>query len=327
MIVALTGATGFVGGAVLRRLLRREHQVRVLVRNPDRAGRLRDHGAVELVSGDLGDEAALRALVTGADAVVHLVGIIAPKGSQTFERVHVEGTAALAAAARAAGVRRFVHMSALGARADAAATAYHRTKAAGEDAVRQAVPLGHIILRPSLIAGPGSIPLRMMINMVRLAPVVPVIGDGLYRMQPVWLEDVAEAFALAVERGDLSGTFDIAGPESLTWHAMLDRIEEALGVRRRRVGVPLGFVRLGAAAGLVLPDLAPITPDQLQMLLEGSTTEANALATVFGVTPRPFALVVQEMCAPYTSGQTDRRQASDQTDRRQENGPGVAPRA
>ncbi len=317
MIVALTGATGFVGGAVLRRLLRREHQVRVLLRNPDRAGHLRDYGAVEQVAGDLGDEAALRGLVAGADAVVHLVGIIAPKGSQTFERVHVEGTAALAAAARAAGVRRFVHMSALGARADAAATAYHRTKAAGEDAVRRSIP-GHVILRPALIAGPGNVPLRMMINMVRLAPVVPVIGDGLYRMQPVWLEDVAEAFALAVERGDLSGTFDIAGPESLTWHAMLDRIEEALGVRRRRVGVPLGIVRLGAAAGLALPSLAPITPDQLQMLLEGSTTEANALATVFGVTPRPFALVVREMCAPYTSGQADRRQ---------ENGPGVAPRA
>jgi NADH dehydrogenase len=303
MIVALTGATGFVGGAVLRRLLRREHQVRVLVRNPDRAGRLRDLGAVELVAGGLEDESALRALVTGADAVVHLVGIITPKGSQTFERVHVEGTAALVAAARAAGVGRFAHMSALGARADAAATAYHRTKAAGEDAVRRSIP-EHVILRPSLIAGPGNVPLRMMINMVRLAPVVPVIGDGLYRMQPVWLEDVAEAFAVAVERGDLSGTFDIAGPETLTWHAMLDRIEDALGVRRRRVRVPLGVVRLGAAAGLALPDLAPITPDQLQMLLEGSTTEANALATVFGVTPRPFAQVVREMCAPYAPAVT-----------------------
>lgn len=307
MIVALTGATGYVGGAVLQRLLRREHQVRALTRNPDRAGRLRDYGAVELVPGDLGDAAALRTLVSGTDAVVHLVGIIAPKGSQTFERVHVEGTAALAAAAQAAGVRRFAHMSALGARADAAATPYHRTKAAGEDAVRRTIP-GHVILRPSLIAGPGSVPLRMMIDMVRMAPVVPVIGDGRYRMQPVWLEDVAEAFAVAIERGDLSGTYDIAGPEPLTWHEMLDRIEGALAVRRRRVGVPLGVVRLGAVAGLALPELAPITPDQLQMLIEGSTTEANALATVFGVTPRPFGDVVREMCAPYISGQADRRQ-------------------
>ncbi len=311
MIVALTGATGFVGGAVLQRLLRREHQVRVLVRNPDRAGRLRDYGDVQVVAGELGDEAALATLVAGAEAVVHLVGIIVPKGSQTFDRVHVAGTAALVAAARAAGVRRFAHMSALGARADAAATPYHRTKAAGEDAVRRVFP-GHVILRPSLIAGPGNVPLRMMINMVRMAPVVPVIGDGRYRMQPVWLEDVAEAFALAVEREDLAGTYDIAGPEALTWHQMLDRIEEALAVRRRRVGVPLGIVRLGAAAGLALPELAPITPDQLQMLLEGSTTDANALPTVFGVTPRPFAEVMREMCAPYAP---------------ENSGPGVAPRA
>jgi uncharacterized protein YbjT (DUF2867 family) len=131
-------------------------------------------------------------------------------------------------------------------------------------------------------------------------------------MQPVWLEDVAEAFALAVEREDLAGTYDIAGPEALTWHQMLDRIEAALAVRRRRVGVPLGIVRLGAAAGLALPELAPITPDQLQMLLEGSTTDANALPTVFGVTPRPFAEVMREMCAPYAP---------------ENNGPGVAPRA
>src|SRR5512140_1648845 len=138
MIVALTGATGFVGGAVLQRLLRRGHQVRVLVRNPDRAGRLRDYGDVQVIGGELGDEAALATLVSGAEVVVHLVGIIVPKGAQTFERVHVAGTTALAAAARAAGVRRFAHMSALGARPDAAATPYHRTKAAGEDAVRRA---------------------------------------------------------------------------------------------------------------------------------------------------------------------------------------------
>lgn len=308
MIVALTGATGFVGGAVLRRLLRRGHQVRALVRNPDRAGRLKDYGAVELVPGDLGDEAALRTLVADAGAVVHLVGIIAPKGSETFERVHVEGTKALAAAARSAGVRRFAHMSALGARADAAATPYHRTKAAAEEVVRGALP-GHVILRPSLVAGPGNVPLRMMINMVRMAPIVPVIGDGRYRMQPVWLEDVAEAFAIAVERADLTGTYEIAGPEPLTWHQMLDRIEEALAVRRPRAAMPLGIVRLGAAAGLALPALAPLTPDQLQMLLEVSTTDANALPTVFGVTPRPFAEVAREMCAPFSISQTSGRPA------------------
>jgi NADH dehydrogenase len=298
MKIAITGATGFVGNAVLRRLLRRGHEVRALVRDPNQGGRLRDLGAVECVAGSLDDQDAVRALVAGTDAVIHLVGIIVEKGPQTFQRVHVEGTERLVAAARAAGVPRFVHMSALGARPDAGATSYHRTKAAGEDAVRGA-GLSHVILRPALIAGAGNVPLEMMVRLIRFAPAVPVVGDGRYLLQPVWIEDVAEAFAVAVERADLAGTFEIAGPEQLSWDRMLDELETALSVRRMRVHVPLPMVRLGALAGQFAPELAPITPEQLQMLLEGNFTSANAIATTFGITPRSFAEVARDICAPY----------------------------
>ncbi len=298
MRIALTGATGFVGGGVLTRLLRRGHDVKVLVRNTDRAARLRDFGGVELVPGGLDDEAAVRSLVGGAEAVVHLVGIIAEAKGQTYQRVHVDATARLASAATAAGVRRFVHMSALGARSDAAATAYLRSKAAGEDAVRRS-GLAHTILRPAIIAGPGNVPLKLMCDVLRLAPVLPVVGNGRYRMQPVWLDDVAEVFAVALERPDLVGTFDIAGPEQLTWHEMMDRLEAALGVRRPRIGVPLPLVRLGAMAGDLAPGLAPITSEQMQMLLEGATTEANAIESRFGIRPRPFGEVARELCAAF----------------------------
>ena len=298
MKIAITGATGFVGNAVLRRLLRRGHEVRALVRDPNQGGRLRDLGAVECVAGSLDDQDAVRALVAGTDAVINLVGIIVEKGPQTFQRVHVEGTERLVAAARAAGVPRFVHMSALGARPDAGATSYHRTKAAGEDAVRGA-GLSHVILRPALIAGAGNVPLEMMVRLIRFAPAVPVVGDGRYLLQPVWIEDVAEAFAVAVERADLAGTFEIAGPEQLSWDRMLDELETALSVRRMRVHVPLPMVRLGALAGQFAPELAPITPEQLQMLLEGNFTSANAIATTFGITPRSFAEVARDICAPY----------------------------
>jgi len=298
MKIAITGATGFVGTAVLRRLLRRGHAVRALVRDPNRAGQLRDLGAVECVAGGLDDQDAIRTLVAGTDAVIHLVGIIVEKGVQTFQHVHVDGTERLATAARAAGVPRFVHMSALGARPDAGATSYHRTKAAGEDAVRRSGP-AHVIFRPAFIVGTGNVPLAMMVRLIRFSPVVPVVGDGRYLLQPVWIEDVAEAFAVAVERGDIAGAFEIAGPEQLSWDRMLDELEKALSVRRVRLHVPLPVVRVGALAGQLAPDLAPITPDQLQMLLEGNVTSANAISTAFGITPRTFADAAREMCAPY----------------------------
>jgi NADH dehydrogenase len=299
MLVAMTGATGYVGRHVAERLLRRDHDLRVLAPRLERAGWLSDRGAA-VVPGRLDDQEALGRLVEGAAAVVHLVGIIVEVGRQTFERVHAAGTTSVVNAARAAGVRRFVHMSALGARAEAAATAYHRTKAAGEEAVR-ASGLSHAIVRPSLVAGRGNEALGMMVNMLRLSPVVPVIGDGRYQMQPVHADDVAEVFATAVERPDLVGTFDVAGPAKLTYHQMLDELEEALGVRRRRVSVPVGVVRFAALAGTVLPGLAPITPDQLCMLLEGNVTDHNAIHEVFGVAPRGFAEAAREICEPYAA--------------------------
>jgi len=295
----MTGATGYVGREVLPILLRRDHEVRALVRRPERSGSLGDLG-VELVAGDLADAAALRTLVAGTDAVVHLVGIIAESGTQTFDAVHVRGTQALLAAARATGVSLFVHVSALGARGDSTATKYHRTKWEAEEAVRGST-LAHVVFRPSIVAGPGNAAIGMMVNLLRFSPVVPVIGDGRYEMQPVWIGDVAEAVARALERQDLRGTFDLGGPERLTYHQVLDRLEAALGVHRPRVGVPVGMARFAALAGAALPAFAPITSQQLEMLLEGNTTAANALETRFGITPRPFADVAQDICAPWAA--------------------------
>jgi uncharacterized protein YbjT (DUF2867 family) len=299
MRVAITGATGYVGMDIVRKLLRRDHEVRALVRRPERAGSLHDLG-VQLVAGSLPDDAALRSLVDGVDAVVHLVGIIVAKRGQSFDSVHVRGTEAVVNAARQAGVPLMVHMSALGARGDADATPYHRTKWQAEEIIRRSGQ-AHVILRPSLIAGPGNTPLKMMVDMIRLAPFVPVIGDGRYEMQPVWLGDVAEAFALALDRADLRGSFDLGGLERLTYHQLLDHLESALGVHRHRIRVPVGVARFAAAAGAALPNLSPITTDQLQMLLEGSTTPDNAIASRFGISPRSFAEVAKEICAPYAA--------------------------
>jgi NADH dehydrogenase len=191
-------------------------------------------------------------------------------------------------------------MSALGARPDAAATPYHRTKAAAEELVRTS-GLPHVILRPALVAGPGNDVMKMLVNMLRMSPIVPVIGNGLYQMQPVAADDMADAIATAVENPAIAGTFDVAGPNTLTYHQILDALEVALGVERRRVAVPVTMVRFAASAGMVLPNLNPITPDQLQMLLEGPLTSHNALPTTFHITPRRFEDVAREICAPYAA--------------------------
>lgn len=309
MIVAVTGGTGFVGRHVIEQLLRREHEVRVLVREPASHGWLRDRAGVTVVPGNLESPESLRRLMAGADAAVHLVGIIVEIGRQTFDRVHVQGTRLVVSAAREAGVRKFVEMSALGARHDPGATPYHQSKAAAEQIVASGgVPF--VTLRPSLIVAPGNEVMRMMVGMLRMSPIVPVIGNGLYQLQPIAADDVAEAIALSAEDPGITGVFEIAGPEPLTYHQVLDLLEDALGVRRRRMAVPVSMVRFSAYAGMVLPNLNPISPDQLQMLLEGNTTHHNAITTTFRITPRRFADVAREICAPWAAVPADEPQSA-----------------
>ena len=287
MLVALTGGSGFVGRHVASLFLRRGHRVRALVRDPPRAEFLKVQGA-ELVAGSLDDGAALAKLLDGADAAVHLVGIIVESGSATFTAVHVDGTAHVLNAARHAGVRRFVHMSALGARADERATAYHRTKWQAEELVRSS-GMPAVILRPSLISGPESVPILMLKRLHRWFPVIPIFGDGHFPTQPVWIEDVALAFALAVERADLVGTFELGGPAMLTYEEFVRAIGLAAGHPRPFVHLPMTLVRWAARACDPLGPAAPITSIQLRMLVEGASTPSNAIETVFGVRPLAFA--------------------------------------
>ena len=285
MRIAVTGASGFVGRHVTTLLAGRGHQVRALVR--DDPGRAAAALPAERTPGDLADPAALAALTRGADVIVHLVGIIVEAGAATFEAVHVEGTRRLLTAAREAGVRRFVHMSAVGARDEPGATRYHRTKWRAEELVRSS-GLSHAIFRPSIISGPENRPIRTLARLHRWSPLVPVFGDGSFAMQPVWIGDVALAFALAAERPALSGVFELGGPATLTYEEFVRAIGRAAGHPRRLVHVPLAVARAAAAALGVMGPLAPLTLDQLQMLVEGSATPANALESTFGIWALPF---------------------------------------
>ncbi len=287
MLIAVTGATGFVGRHVTALLTHRGHRVRVLVRRPARLRALQGL-AVEPVPGDLRQEAkAFGTLVRAADAIVHLVGIIFERRGATFESVHVEGTGRLLAAARSAGVMRFVHMSALGARDQPGVTAYHRTKWRAEELVR-ASGVSHAIFRPSIISGPESAPIRTLVRLHRWSPVVPVFGDGGYPTQPVWIEDVALAIALAAERATLTGAFELGGPAVLSYADFVRAIGRAAGHPRPLLQVPLPIARAGARLLRLAGPLAPLTGEMLQMLVEGSVTRENALESSFGIRPLSF---------------------------------------
>lgn len=295
LVVFVTGGTGFVGCHVTRRLIERGHRVRALVRDRDAARWLREMGA-DLVSGDITKEANLSGALAGCDVAVHLVGIIRERPpAATFEAVHIQGTTRVVDAARRAGVKRFIHMSALGAKREG--TAYHRTKYEAEEMVRRS-GIPYVVFRPSIIVGEGGEFTRLLIRLVRTLPVTPVIGDGQYRLQPVDVEDVASAFALAAEREDLVGeTFQIAGPHKLTYNRLLSIVCEELGVRRARVHMPLALVRpfIDFASNWRLP--TPINSDELRMLLEENVVQGdrNALRDMFGLDPASFRSVLQRI--------------------------------
>jgi uncharacterized protein YbjT (DUF2867 family) len=286
VLIAVTGASGFVGRHVAALLARRGHRVRALVRR-DGPGRAAGGLPPDRTAGDLADATALAAFTQGADVVVHLVGIIVEAGAATFEAVHVEGTRRLITAARDGGVRRFVHMSAVGARDEPRATRYHRTKWRAEQLVRGS-GLSHAIFRPSIISGPENRPIRTLARLHRWSPLVPVFGDARFATQPVWIEDVALAFALAAERPALSGVFELGGPAALTYEDFVRAIGRAAGHPRPLVHVPLALARAAAMALGAAGPLAPLTADQLQMLVEGSATPANAIESVFGIRALPF---------------------------------------
>ncbi len=233
MRVFITGGTGFVGSEVVRQLLAAGHTARCLVREGSE-GKLPIREGVEIHFGDVLDPASLEKGVAGCQAVIHLVGIIRefPARGITFERLHHLATANMVAAATAGGVKRYLQMSANGTRKDAASP-YHRSKWDAEQAVRTST-LDWTIFRPSLIYGRGDAFVSMLAGLVRKLPVVPVLGDGRYRMSPVAVEDVAAGFVGALERPETAGqAYHCCGPAGLQLRRNPRPDRESLGQRPR----------------------------------------------------------------------------------------------
>lgn len=297
MRVFVTGGTGFVGQEVLRQLVAEGHRVRALIREGSEH-KLAQHEQVETVPGDVNDAASLESGLADCDAVIHLVGIIRefPSRGVTFERLHVEATRYMLAAAQKQQVARFLHMSANGSR-EAANTTYHRTKWLAEEAVR-ASGLAWTIFRPSLIFGRHDQFINMLASQIRMLPAVPVIGDGSYRLSPVAVEDVASGFVRALSnKGSEGESYCCGGTEVLSYDQLLDAVARALGHKPPiKLHHPLWLMQpmIRMLEGI---SAFPITRDQLAMLLEGNVCDPQPWRDALDISLTPLEQGLDRMLA------------------------------
>jgi uncharacterized protein YbjT (DUF2867 family) len=275
-MILVTGATGFVGGHVVAALRRAGQQVRCLVRDLRTAAKPELAGC-ELAEGDMTEPRSLASAVDGAECVVHLVAIRQGKHEQ-FERIMSRGTRDLVVAAQEAGVRRFVLMSALGvAERTKDLVPYYRAKWEMEEAVEgSSIPF--VIFRPSFVFGADGGILPTFRKLAKLAPVTPIVGSGTQRLQPIWADDVAAYFVRAVDGVGTGMTFELGGPDVVSWNELWERLKTALGVRRPSVHVPMGLMRLNALVTERLPGDVPLTRDLLKMMEAGDNIVADDAA-------------------------------------------------
>ena len=286
MLVLVTGATGFLGRRVVPELLARRHEVRCLVHSPGKE-RLFGQQDVEVRYGSILNPESLTQALSGVQSVVHLVGIIRTGRGVTFDRMHRQGTANVAEAAKESGVREIIHVSAMGA-TDNPKYPYLHSKRQAELQVTGS-GLGYTILRPSVIFGEGDEFLTALAGLVRLGPLAPVIGSGKNRMQPVAVEDVARCIVASVGNSLVKGkTFNLGGPNRLNYNDLLDEVALAMGKRIRRVHVPTALAwPVVAMLQQVLPR-PPVTTGQLRMLGIRNVAQGHDMEEAFGFTPKPL---------------------------------------
>ena len=294
--VFVTGGSGFVGSAVVDELLARGHSVHALTNRKSI-----DKPGVTSFRGDLFDSAVVKAAMAGCAAVIHLVGIIRESGTQTFDRIHVEGTRQMLEQAKAMNIPRFVYQSALGAKAESASR-YSTTKFAAENLVRQS-RLDWTIFRPSVIFGPNGDFVKMVAGFAegKALPYVfmPYFGVGLIgntprRLQPVDVQDVARAIADAVDRPELTGqTVNLVGSQVADWRQMYQVIGETVTPHPRpAVGLPVWY---GKVLTALLPAAwLPFNKSQVVMAGEDNVADVAETARQLGWTPRPFAQAFRE---------------------------------
>ena len=280
-MILVVGGTGFVGTKVAHALRAAELPVRVLARRPEKQDQLRSWGC-EVVEGDMTDAESLGRAVEGCTTVVHLVAILLGQPEE-FERIMIQGTRDLVEASKAAGVTRLVLQSALGTEEGHEVTPYYHAKWEEEQAVKYS-GIEHVIFRPSFIFGRDGGILAQQIKVVRFSPVTPILSR--HRMQPIWVDDVASLFTAAVSSAEAPNrTFDVGGPDRLTWADLHEQIRKTLGKRRLAFQMPPGLLKAGATIGQVLPPFHGARSAVEMLDLGDNVGDIGPVTEAYGVRP------------------------------------------
>jgi uncharacterized protein YbjT (DUF2867 family) len=283
MTVLVVGGTGFVGSHVVHALRAEGLPVRLLARQPERQERFRAWGC-EVVQGDMTDAQSLRRAAAGATTVVHLVALPPFANPGSIRRVMEQGTRDLVAAGKEAGVGRFVLMSALGTseRSKDLSPYYHAKWEEENEVAASGIP--HTVFRPSFVFGRDGGMLPGLVSLVRYSPVTPVVGTK--KLQPIWVEDVAAYFTRAVAAEEpIAGTYELGGPDVVSFAELNERIRRALGKRRVSFQVPTGLLRAGAAAGSLLPPLRGARDGVAMLEFEDNVADIGPAVETFGIQP------------------------------------------
>ncbi len=277
-MILVTGGTGFVGSHLIKRLAHEKLKTRCLVRKTSNVEKLKELG-MEVAYGDVTDKDSLKKALEGVETVIHLVGIIVePKGA-TFETIHTGGTRNLVEACNEAGVRRFIYISALGARENARSR-YHITKWEAERAVIKS-GMEYVILRPSIMIGEGGEFISMLSTMFRQAPVIPIIG-GESKVQPIYVENTVDCIIKSLT-GPTNRIFEIAGPEQMTYRELYLTLMDVLGIKKPTIGVPIWLVWPMAYIQERTMEKPTITTQQLIMLREDNICDIREMQEVFNI--------------------------------------------
>lgn len=296
LVVTVFGGTGFLGQRIVRRLHEQAFSVRIASRHPDRARQIfgLENPQLQAVETDIHDEPSLASALLGAYGAVNAVSLYVERGPATFHSVHVEGAQRLATLAQEAGVKRFAHVSGIGSDANSPSL-YIRKRGEGELVVRAAFH-DAILIRPAVMFGPDDAFLNTIIGILRRFPVFPMFGDGTTRLQPAYVDDVAEALARALQRTEMRAlTLECGGPHVYQYRELVRAVANAAGLRSRPVPVPFGVWRAVAWILERLPN-PPLTRNQVELMqIDNVASPADPGFAELGIVPCSVEEIVQRM--------------------------------